>query len=445
MSVAAREVVDWPAVAAEATTLLTDLIRLDTTNPPGGESQAAEYLADVLRGDGIDVTLLEATPGRANLVARLCGQGEQPPCLFLAHTDVVYADAAEWRVPPFAGAVRDGYVWGRGAVDMKGLLAMQVMALRLARRLDMRLDRDFLLLASADEEDAGRYGAGWVVDHHWDTVACGLALGEGGVGIDLGDRPLFLVATAEKVYADLRLTARGQGSHASTPHPDNALVRLARAIDRLAAYRPPARLTPPVVEQMAALAPYLPRSEQLTLAAMRAPALADWLADRVMQPTLRHAFRNTFTPTLARAGRQPNVVPHHAEATVNCRVLPGVSCDDLLAETRRAVADANVDVEAQQFNPASASPTRTAFFDALAAAVRSEHPGAAIIPYMMSGATDARHFRARGVTAYGLMPVVLGADEMSGIHGIDERLRAAHLEHGTRVLYHFLRGFTTRP
>jgi acetylornithine deacetylase/succinyl-diaminopimelate desuccinylase-like protein len=284
-----------------------------------------------------------------------------------------------------------------------------------------------------------------VVDHHWDTVACGLALGEGGVGIDLGDRPLFLVATAEKGYADLRLTARGQGSHASTPHPDNALVRLARAIDRLAAYRPPARLTPPVVEQMAALAPYLPRSEQLTLAAMRAPALADWLADRVMQPTLRHAFRNTFTPTLARAGRQPNVVPHHAEATVNCRVLPGVSCDDLLAETRRAVADANVDVEAQQFNPASASPTRTAFFDALAAAVRSEHPGAAIIPYMMSGATDARHFRARGVTAYGLMPVVLGADEMSGIHGIDERLRAAHLEHGTRVLYHFLRGFTTRP
>lgn len=445
MSLATRDSIDWAAVAAEATALLVDLIHLDTTNPPGGESQAAEYLADVLRGDGIDVTLLEATPGRANLVARLRGYGEQPPCLFLAHTDVVYADAADWRVPPFAGALRDGYVWGRGAVDMKGLLAMQVTALRLARRLGVRLDRDILLLASADEEDTGRYGAGWLVDHHWDRVACGMVLGEGGVGVDLGDRPLFLVATAEKGYADLRLTTRGQGSHASTPSPANALVRLARALDRLGAYRSPARLTPPVAEQIAALSPYLPRAEQLALVGMRAPALADWLADRITQPSLRHAFRNTFTPTVARAGRQPNVVPDYAEATVNCRVLPGVSRDDLLAEARRAVADEGVAVEAQQFNSASASPTRTPFFAALAAAVRGEHAGAAVIPYMMSGATDARHFRARGVTAYGLLPVVLAADEMAGIHGVDERLRAAHLACGARVLYQFLRTFEMRP
>lgn len=444
-TLASPDPIDWSAVAAEALALLIDLLRLDTTNPPGGESQVAEYLADVLRGEGIDVGLLEAAPGRANLLARLPGRGEQPPFLFLGHTDVVYADAAEWRVPPFAGVVRDGYVWGRGAVDMKGLLAMQVMALRLARRLDLCLDRDILLLASADEEDAGRFGTGWVVDHHWDRLACGAALGEGGVGIDLDGRVLFLIATAEKGYADLTLTARGQSSHASSPSDHNALARLARAIDRLATYQSPPRLTPPVAEHVAALAPYLPRQERWALTALRAAPLTSWLADRVIQPTLRHAFRNTFTPTVAHAGRQANVVPDHAEATVNCRLLTGVDRDDLLAEVRRVLDDVAVEVEVRQFNRASASPARTAFFDALAAAVQAEHPHAGVAPYMMTGATDARYLRARGVTTYGLMPVVLASEEMAGIHGVDERLRTGHLARGTRVLLRLLQSFAARP
>ncbi len=429
---------DWSAVRTEATNLLSQLIQLDTSNPPGHESLAAEYLADLLTAEGIPVKLLAATPGRANLVARLKGDGSAAPLLLLGHTDVVYADAVQWRVPPFGGLVRDGYVWGRGALDMKGLLAMQVMALRLAKRLAVPLARDLILLATADEEDTGRYGAGWVVDQHWYEVAAEYVFGEGGVGIELDGQRVFLVATAEKGYADLTLTARGLSSHASTPSGDNALVTLAQAIQRISTYRSGVHLTEPVKGHLAALAASRPWPERQALAGVNLPLVNAWLVDRLDLPTIRHALRNTFTPTMAQAGHLANVVPDAAEATLNCRTLPGIGLGDLLSEVRRRLAGLPVEVGVRQFNPASASPTATPFFAAIEAATRRETPGAIVAPYMMPGATDARFFRAKGVTAYGLMPVCLTSEEMATIHGVDERLQVAHLEQGTRAVFRLL-------
>jgi acetylornithine deacetylase/succinyl-diaminopimelate desuccinylase-like protein len=410
------------------------LIRLDTTNPPGNETLAAEFLADTLSADGISTQLLAAAPSRANVLARVRGSGVQAPLLLLGHTDVVYADEAGWSAPPFAGVIREGYVWGRGALDMKGLLTMQVMALRLVKRAGLRLNRDVLLLASADEEDTGRYGAGWVVDHHWDRVASSHVFGEGGVGLEWLGHSLFLLATAEKGYADLALTARGNPGHASMSGAENALVSLAKAIQRIASHRSNVQLTEPVVHHLAALTALMPWPMRLAAAGLRVPWLGGWLADRLPQPTLRNALRNTFTPTVVRAGRQANVVPDSAEATLNCRLLPGVSATDLLAEVRAVVRGLPVDVAVTQFNAASVSPAASPFFGALERAVRAEIPAAVVAPYMMPGATDARFFRARGVTAYGLMPVTLSLAEMATIHGVDERIGVADLERGTRTV-----------
>lgn len=437
--------IEWAAVREEAVGLLRQLIQLDTTNPPGRESMAAEFLADTLAADHIPCRLLEATAGRANLVARLTGSGQQAPLLLLGHTDVVYADAGLWRFPPFSGALAEGYVWGRGALDMKGLLIMQIMALKLAKRMDLPLARDLILLATADEEDTGRYGAGWVVDHHWDLVQAESVFSEGGVGVEMNGRVVFLLATAEKGYADLTLTAMGYPSHASTPSPDNALVFLAQAIQRIAQYRSNVQWTEPVEQHVAALASHRPWPEQLALAGLHIPFLAPWLIDRLGIPTLRHALYNTFTPTVAHAGRLANVVPDMAQANLNCRILPGVTLSDLLDEVRQVVHQTPIKVTVRQYNAASASPIQTPFFEAVARAALAETPSASVAPYMMPGATDARFFRSKGATAYGLMPVCLTLEEMSTIHSVDERIKVTHMEQGTRAIFRLICDIAYQP
>ncbi|MFN8474740.1 MAG: M20/M25/M40 family metallo-hydrolase [Anaerolineae bacterium] len=429
---------DWSAAQVEAVDLLSRLIRIDTTNPPGNESRLTEFLADELATLGFDVRLYGAAPGRANLVARWCGVGEKPPLLLLGHADVVYADGAAWSQPPFGGVVSGGYVWGRGAVDMKGLLAMQVMALKLLARAGVRLSRDIILLTAADEEDSGRYGAGWLVDNHWDAIAAEYAFGEGGVGLSLNGRPTFLVATSEKGYSDLLLRAHGTASHASTPIGQSALLMIAEALQRIARYRPNVIITEPVWEHLRVMGPMLPWRYRLAARAHSFPSIAAGLLSDGAFPTLGHALRNTLTPTMVHGGRQPNVVPETADLTLNCRTLPGVTVDDLLVEVRKAVGGMPLEVSVQQFNPASVSPSDTPFFAAIAGAIQEDMPDAVVAPYMMPGATDARFFRARGVTAYGLMPVGLSPEEMVTIHGADERLAVERLGQGTRIMLRLL-------
>ncbi len=430
--------IDWDAAQAEAVDLLSRLIRIDTTNPPGNESRLTERLADELVALGLEVQLLGATPERRNLVARWRGTGVAAPLLLLGHADVVYADGALWTQPPFSGVVSDGFVWGRGAVDMKGLVAMQVMALKLLARAGRRLPRDIILLTAADEEDSGRYGVGWLVDHHWDAIAAEYAFGEGGVGLSLDGHPTFLVATAEKGYADLLLRARGTASHASTPLGQSALLQIAEAVRRIAQHRSNVIITEPIWEHLRAMEAVLPWRYRLAARLRAVPDIAAWLLGHDAFPTMSHALRNTLTPTMVHGGRQANVVPEMAEMTLNCRTLPGVGVDDLLAEVREAVGPLPLEIAVEQFNPASVSPADTPLFAAIAAAIRADVPDALVAPYMMPGATDARFFRGKGMTAYGLMPVGLSPEEMLTIHGVDERLAVERLGQGTRVMLRLL-------
>jgi acetylornithine deacetylase/succinyl-diaminopimelate desuccinylase-like protein len=422
--------IDWQAAGEEAVRILSQLIQIDTTNPPGNERPAAEFLQSILDAEGIASEILEPTPGRASLIARLPGTGEAAPFLLLCHTDVVYADPAGWTHPPFSGTIADGYVWGRGTLDMKGLAVMELMTMLLCKRHDLRLQRDLIFLAAADEEAMGDHGAGWVVAEHWDKVAAAYAINEGGQGLRLGDRTVYLCAVAEKGYADLRLTARGEGGHASMPRADNPVVTIARALASLADYQAPIGETP-------AMTAFLDQLE-----AMAGTRDVDRLVELgVMPPMLAYSLRNTFSPTIVAGGRKENVIPQECQTNVNCRPLPGVTQEDLVSEVQAAVGEDEITVDVKRFEPGTESPLETDFFAVIKEVIQASDPGALVVPYLMPATTDSRFFRARGVTAYGFTPVVTTVDEMQRIHGVDERVSVENVHRGTRTLFEIVTRF----
>lgn len=427
--------VDWSAVREEATYILSQLIQFDTTNPPGNERPAAEFLLTVLEKEGIQGEILESAPGRANLLARLKGSGDGGPLLLLGHTDVVYADPSVWQRPPFSGLVEDGVIWGRGALDMKGMVVMELMTILLCRRLDLPLKRDLLFLAVADEEALGRFGAAWLVDHHWDKIAAEYVINEGGEGIRIGDRTFYLVATGEKGYADLRLTATGRGGHSSRPVGPNAIVTLARALARIGDYHSPLSLTPTMERFLQKL------GHHLRMGTLTANAVDDLIAQGMLPPFLKFTLRNVFSPTIVRAGQKNNVIPPRAEANVNCRMLPGIGQADIIAEVQSALGGEQIEIEVAEFNAASESPTDTQLLNVIERSLESAEPDSIVLPFLMPAATDSRFFRARGITAYGLTPIVLNLDEYGTVHSADERISVENLERGTRYLFEIVKQF----
>jgi acetylornithine deacetylase/succinyl-diaminopimelate desuccinylase-like protein len=359
------EQVDWEREGEAVVELLRALLQFDTTNPPGNEAECVAFLADHLRGVGVEPEVLSPSPGRANLVARLPGSnGGQPPLLLNGHVDVVAAEAGRWRHPPFAGEVHDGAVWGRGAVDMKQMVAMSVAVVGLLARLGVRLRRDLKLAAVADEEAGCAAGSAWLVDHHPDMVRAGHALGEvGGATSYLGRRPFYPIQVAEKGVAWLRATATGVSGHGSIPRDDNAVVRLSEFLARVGRRRLPLHPSPELGRFLAALAavggrparalmPLLLRrgwSEVVLRRAVRDPGTA-WL--------LAALLRNTASPTVVHAGHKTNVIPGRAEAELDGRIAVGSSEAELLAELR-ALASPGIELElvAPQ-PPADGQPTR---------------------------------------------------------------------------------------
>jgi acetylornithine deacetylase/succinyl-diaminopimelate desuccinylase-like protein len=425
---------DWEALGAEATRHLSQLIQIDTTNPPGNERQAAEFLQTVLAADRIDSEILESAPGRANLVARIQGgDGSLPPLLLLNHLDVVYADSAAWTYPPFSGAVVDGYIWGRGALDMKGLATMELMAMLLVRRLDLRLNRDLIYLAVADEETLGVYGAQWMVDYHWDKVKVGYVINEGGQGIAVGNRVLYLCATGEKGYADLQLRASGQGGHASIPRDDNPVVTIANAIARIAAYEAP-------IGQSVAMKSFLAKARELF--GVKSYDDVGRLARRgQIPPFILYSARNVYSPTIVMGGQKENVIPTACEANVNCRPLPEIRQPQLVHEAVSIIHDPHVHVEVKQFNPGTESSHETDLFATIESVLTDDPPGAVVLPYLQPATTDSRVFRSKGVTAYGITPVVTTLDEMQTVHSANERLSVENLGRATRLLFQIVARF----
>ena len=419
--------------------LCADLIRFDTTNRgPGdsvGEREAAEFVVEVLTAAGYETSLLESAPRRANVITRIPGRDPAVEALLVhAHLDVVPADPAEWSVPPFGGEIRDGFVWGRGAIDMKDMCAMVLSVLRAWSARGVRPERDVVVAFVADEEAHGDYGAAWLVDKHPDLFAgCAAAISEsGGHTFDVDGVRLYPIAAAERGTIHLRLTARGRAGHGSRPNPDNAVVTLANAVSRIAAHEWPVRLTPTVRA-------YLERAG----AALGVPVDltdVDGTVERLGRAGLLAAgtVRNTATPTMLEAGYKINVIPGAAHAHVDGRALPGTEQEFL--DTIDALMGDAVEREILDHTVAVSAPLDSSWFEAMAAALRAEDPEAVAVPYCMGGGTDAKAFARLGIAGYGFSPLLLPTEyPFRGMaHGVDERVPVEGLRFGARVLDRFL-------
>ncbi len=431
------------AAEDEVVALTSELIRIDTSNTGDpatvtGEQEAAEYVAAKLAEVGYEVEVLESgAPRRANVFCRLPGADPARGALLVhGHLDVVPADASEWSVHPFSGAVRDGYVWGRGAVDMKDMVAMMIAVARRFARDGVVPPRDIVFAFVADEEAGGRYGAQWLVHHRPDLFeGCTEAVGEvGGFSLTFGeDQRVYLIESAEKGIAWMRLRARGKPGHGSFLHDDNAVTKIAEAVARLGNHTFPLVLTDTVRA-------FLEQMRELTGLEFAPDDLAGSLAklgplSRIVGATIR----DTANPTMLNAGYKANVIPSTAEAVVDCRVLPGRR-EAFLREVDELLGP-DVSREWVTELPPVETPFEGPLIEAMLAALRTHDPQAKTVPYMLSGGTDAKHFAGLGMRCFGFAPLRLppDLDFASLFHGVDERVPVDALQFGTRVLDTFLR------
>ncbi len=444
--------IDWAGLEADAASLLSRYLQFDTTNPPGQEAPALEFLAETLRRHNFEPRLLESAPGRANLVVRwhTPGQAQAAPCLLYAHADVVPANPGEWSVPPFSGLIKDGYVWGRGALDDKGLGIIFLQALLLLQQHQPPLKRDVILLIAADEESCGGYGVSWLLQHHPALIRAEFVWDEGGMGLRApfllrsarGPVPSYLynIAIAEKGAMTVRVVAAGTPGHASIPHNDSASDRLVRALTRLRTWARPLRLTEPVAALLQRLAPYQPFPRSFFFAHARRGWVWSALRSSLQHnPLLEPLLRNTISLTMLKSGQKSNIIPAQAEAKLDIRLLPGEDPAAVLDDLRSLIGDPKVNVEVEDMpviHPSSALNSQ--FYQALAHTLAALGPPGLVTPYLTPGATDSRFFRRAGMQAYGFMPMLLDSQELSRIHGVDERISTANLRWGIQVVFETL-------
>ncbi len=405
----------------EAVRLLQKLIRLNTVNPPGNETRAAELLRDYLEPFGVECALYAREPERANLVARIRGRGDGPGLLLLSHTDTVLADPAEWSVDPWSGELRDGQVWGRGALDMKGQVAANAVAIASLAREGFRPGGDLIFAATADEEvgEGVTYGLEWLCEAHPDAVGCDYAINEGaGDRVEVGGRVLYLCASAEKRSSPFVLDVQGRSGHGSMPGiADNALVKASRLITRLGEFDPEPRLIPETEGLLAALLDRVPPAADALAAARE----ADPVAAELVEPLLAL----TVSPTMIEASTKRNVIPGRCEVTVDCRLLPGQPEEEAEAQVREWLGPDSYDLEWTGGHGGTRSAIGTPLWSAVERFVEELEPGARLAPICVAGFTDSHWLReAFGTVAYGFFPLRTMSAELASrlVHSADERI-----------------------
>jgi acetylornithine deacetylase/succinyl-diaminopimelate desuccinylase-like protein len=454
--------IDWDAEEKTCVALLQDLLRSQTVNrgtrgpgpEDGNERLAAERIAEFLRAAGLEPRLFEKVKNRTNLVCRLKGNGREPPLLLNAHLDVVEADESRWRHPPFAGEIHDGYLWGRGAIDMKHMAAMSACTLVLLARCGEKLDRDLILAAVADEEAACTLGSLFLVEEHADEVRAEYVLGEiGGFSLHLFGRTFYPIQVAEKGICWVRATFEGSPGHGSTPDPESAVVKLARAIERLGRSRLPQHPTDVARDFIHALAARLPQPQRTVLRRLTTPQVAALILDHLVQDdSTRRNFgallSNTASPTILRAGAKVNVIPGHATVDIDGRTLPGQTQESFLAELRDVLGEgAKLDVVRSM--PATVTTPHTPLFSHLAKTLLARDPTGIPLPYMIPGFTDACAYARLGAHCYGFAPVKFDPTHDINFsrmyHGDDERIPVDGLKWGFRTLFEAVQAFCTSP
>lgn len=437
--------IDWDAVTEEATQLLSDFIRIDTSNPPGREKAACDWLAAIFRREGIDdVAFYDASDGgehgveRMNMTARLPGSGGKRPLVLLNHTDVVPVERQYWDFEPFSGAVVDGVIYGRGALDMKSMGIMELMAMLLIRRNNLPHSRDIVYMALADEEAGGKWGVDWMEANHPETLEAEYVINEGGWGNAeiLGTRrPAFNASISEKGPLWLKLTAEGRPGHGSVPHPDNALERLVRALFRIREWARPVQVVPELRE-------YFERLQRAQV--LKGGASQDAMEQLARENLLANALlTNTVSTTSLHSGMKHNVIPAIAEATIDCRLLPGTDHEAFTQQVRDVVDDKKVRVEPIFSSDTPASSTGTELFALIEDVVHDHMEEALVLPSVSAGFTDSRVFRRHGVESYGFIPILLEQDEAATIHGHNERITVENLRLGTQILFETVRRLCT--
>lgn len=416
---------DWDDAQDELVELLQDLTRADTQNPPGSEIAACRILDTFFDREGISCRIYKSAEKRANLLARLPGDGRQKAVLLVAHTDVVPADLREWSVPPFSGELKDGFIYGRGALDDKGMLAVEAMTLALLKRQGPRLRRDIVFLATAGEESGGSVGVGWMLERHRDRLDAAFALNEGGRIIVREGRPLYVaVQTEEKVAYNIKLIARGTTGHAAVPRLDNAVFTMAEALDRLSRYSSRRILDPITRIFFEGVAP-------LDLAVK----LMDGEVE-TSDPLYLALITNTISPTFIEGGLKSNVHPPRVEVNLNCRLLPGQDVEAFVDTLRAWIGPGPYEFEYSNRSWAPApSPQDGIGFILIEQVCQDMFPGTPVLPYLSPGMSDATHLRGEGIPTYGLLPFPLDEDEVWRMHGADERVSVEALMTGLKLVY----------
>jgi acetylornithine deacetylase/succinyl-diaminopimelate desuccinylase-like protein len=416
----------------EVTGLLQELIRLDTVNPPGNETRAAELLRAYLEENGVACELYAREPERANLVARIPGSGDGPRLALLSHTDTVLADPAEWKVDPWSGELRDGEIWGRGALDMKGQVAASAVAMASLAREEFRPGGDLIFVAAADEEVGVDIGLSWLCAEHPEAVRAEYSLNEGaGDRVEIGERPFYLASTAEKMSSPFVLRVRGRSGHASMPAiADNALVKASRMIQKLGEFTPEPRLEPEVSALFESVAGVPPADAAQVLEVARA---VDPLAAELVEPLLGI----TFSPTMISASQKRNVIPAVCEVTVDCRLLPGQPQTEAEEIVRELLGEGDYELEWVEGYGGTRSPMEGPLWDAIVSWVADTEPAAAVAPICLAGFTDSHWMRdAFGTVAYGFFPLRYMDPQVATrlVHSADERARVDDLELGVEFL-----------
>src|SRR6266550_591072 len=432
---------DLAEVQGETVALLQALIRFNTTNPPGNELALAQYIHDLFAREGIESRLLIPAENRAAVVARIPGNGSQRPVMLLAHMDVVGVEAKKWTCDPFAGVIRDGYVYGRGAFDDKGMLAANVMTMLLVKRGGEKLPRDLIFVATSDEEGGGEAGIRWLVANHRDLLDAEFAINEGGrTRIIAGGKRYLAIQVAEKISHLVSVTARGPAGHASVPLEQNAIFRLGCALERLSHYSEPLVLSETTRTFFRELARvWSDESERMAMLAISSSDAEEQsrgaaVISRI--PMFNAVIRNTFSPTILAGGVQGNVIPAEVHALLNVRTIPGHSLDEVVTRLTQIIEDKYVDVTVSfRSDDSPPSDTNSPMFRAIAESAKELDSEMAVLPYLGAGATDSAALRRIGINAYGILPFPMTVDDEKRMHGHDERLSIESLMFGANLIH----------
>ncbi|MCW4053760.1 MAG: M20/M25/M40 family metallo-hydrolase [Candidatus Bathyarchaeota archaeon] len=442
-------------VEDEITHLLSKLIRIDTANPPGNETVAAKYLADNLSQDDFKCEFFESAPERGSVITRLKGTGEKPSLLLLSHLDVVAADAEEWSVDPFAGLVKDGFVWGRGALDMKGMTAIEIMVMKLLRRNGVKLKGDVILAATADEEQGGLLGADYLLRNYPEKISAPYVLNEGG-GLAVPSRKgkVFTVQTAEKGILWFKVEAKGVPGHGSMPNvADNAIMRMNKVIESLGNYRAKVSLVPTVKKFLGEMAQQDPILQEPFARLLKNPEASDQILDELakaepqLTEEIRPRLKMTIAPTIIRGGVKENIIPSQCETVFDCRILPGqesAQAVDIIKALLNEIDSEKLVFESLQVQEPSESKAETPLYNTIVAVLQEFEPNCGVTPTLATGGTDSRFFRRKGSVCYGFQPMypeVSSGKVIKREHGVDERISIENLVFGTSVLYETVKKF----